>query len=110
MWLLLNHGAMTDERDPSTFNKVTRYFVHDIQYIATRLKVKLRHTKYLHKDSCIPNIENTCLLMNHRSMTNKKYSSTFYKIWDPLSIIYTALKMGHLPRRGIGKHRISTPG
>jgi hypothetical protein len=101
MWLLLNHGAMTDGRDPSTFYKVSRYFAHDIQYIAARLKVELRHTKYLHHNSCIPNTGNTCLLMNHISMTNEKYSSAFYNIWDLLSIVYTALKMGHLPRSGI---------
>jgi hypothetical protein len=101
---------MTDERDPSTFYKLSRYFAHYIQSMKTRLKVELRHNTYLHQDSCIPNTENTCLLMNHRSMTNDKYSSTFYKIWDLLSIIYTALKMGHLPRSGIGKRRISTPG
>jgi hypothetical protein len=101
MWLLLNHGDMRDGRDPSTFYKVSRYFSHDIQYIAARLKVELRHTTSLHHDSCIPETENTRLLMNHRSMTKAKYSSTFYKFWDLLSIVYTALKMGHLPRSGI---------
>jgi hypothetical protein len=33
MWLLLNHGSMTDERDPSTFYKVSSYFAHKLQYI-----------------------------------------------------------------------------
>jgi hypothetical protein len=36
------------------------------------------------------------------------YSSTFYKKLGPFSIIYIALKIGHLPRSGIGKHIIST--
>jgi hypothetical protein len=110
MWILLKHGVIADGRDPSYFYKVSRYVAHDIQYITTRLKVELGHTKYLHQDSCIPNTESTCLLMNHRSMTNEEYSSTFYEFWDLLSIVYTALKMGHLPRSGIGKRRISTPG
>jgi hypothetical protein len=80
MWLLLNHGAIADGRDPSTFYKVSRYFAHDIQYITATLKVELRHTIYLHQDSLISNTENTCLLVNHRSMTYEQYSSTFYKI------------------------------
>ena len=48
--------------------------------------------------------------MNHGSMTNDKHSSPFINFWDVLSIIYTALKMGQLPRSGMDKHRISTPG
>jgi hypothetical protein len=43
-------------------------------------------------------------------MTNEKYYLLFIVFWDVLSIIYTALKMGQLPRSGMGKHRISTPG
>jgi hypothetical protein len=88
-------------KGPIYFYKLSRYFAHDIQYIIARLKVELRHTKHLHQDICIPNTENTRLLMNHRSMTNEKYSSTFYRFCDLFCIIYTALKMGHLPRSGI---------
>jgi hypothetical protein len=43
-------------------------------------------------------------------MTNEKTFIAFLLIFGTLSIIYTALKMGQLPRSGMGKHRISTPG
>jgi hypothetical protein len=33
MWILLNHGSMTDERYPSTFYKVSSYYAHKLQYI-----------------------------------------------------------------------------
>jgi hypothetical protein len=52
-------------KGPIYFLQVSRYFAHDIQYIAARLKVELRQTKYLHQDSCIPSTEDTCLLVIH---------------------------------------------
>jgi hypothetical protein len=97
MWLLLNHGAMTDGRDPSTFYKLYRYFANYKQYITASLKVELRHTKYLHHESCISNTENTCLLMNHRSVTNEKYSFTFYKMLGPFVHNLHCIKDGPPP-------------
>jgi hypothetical protein len=34
----------------------------------------------------------------------------FIQFPDILAINYTTLKLGHLPRSGMRKHRISTPG
>jgi hypothetical protein len=32
-WILLNHGSVIDETDPSTFYTLSRYFGHKSHYI-----------------------------------------------------------------------------
>jgi hypothetical protein len=45
----------------------------------------------------ITNTENTCLLMNHGSMTNEKHSSTFYKVLGPFVHNLHCIKDGPPP-------------
>jgi hypothetical protein len=71
--------------------------------------VALGSTTYHHQDGGIPNTGIRLILLDHGSMAYERDPSIFINFPDILPINYTTLRL-ELPRRGIGKHKISTPG
>jgi hypothetical protein len=83
MWILLNHGSMTDEKDPSKFINLSDVcpYITLLLSLATNLEVALQNTKYQHQDSGITNTHIVWNLLNHGSTTDERYSYTFHTLF-----------------------------
>jgi hypothetical protein len=71
--------------------------------------VELGSSKYHHQDGGIPNAAVRLFLLDHGSMVNERDTSIFLNLAGSLPMNYTTSRLG-LPRRGINKYRISSPG
>jgi hypothetical protein len=102
---------MADERDPSYFNTFPDSL--PINYttlqLATYLEVARESTTYNHQDGGIPNKGTGLVLLDHGSMVDQSDHSFLINFLESLPMIYTTLRLG-LPRRGIRKYKISSPG
>jgi hypothetical protein len=78
---------------------------------ATYLEEALGVTKYHHQDSGITNSGLMSVLLNHRSRTtHERNPSIFYNNSREFSHKLHYFRVGHLPRRGNRKHKVSSPG
>jgi hypothetical protein len=78
--------------------------------LTTYLKEALGNTWYHHQDSGITNSRFMSVLLNHGSRTtNERDPSIFYNLYIEFGHKLHYFRVGHLPRRGIRKHEVSSP-
>jgi hypothetical protein len=111
MAVLLYHCSSTNERDPSIFIIFTECL--PINYttlkLATYLQEALGITAYHHQNHSIPNTRFMSDLLDHGSSTNERNPSIVYSLYGVFAHKLHYFKVGHLPRRCIRNHRISSP-
>jgi hypothetical protein len=109
--VLLDHGSIVDERDPSIFKTFPVSFPmnYTTSNLATYLEVVLGSSKYHHQDGDIPNTGSRMVFLDHGSMVDESDPSIFKTFPVCLPMKHTTLRLG-LPRRGIRKYKISSPG
>jgi hypothetical protein len=78
--------------------------------LATYLEDALGNKKYHHLDSGIPNTRLMLVLLVHGSRKNETDPSISYSLSKAFANKLHYFKAGHLPRRDIRKHEISSPG
>jgi hypothetical protein len=78
--------------------------------LATYLEEALGNTKYRHQDSGIPNTRFMLVLLYHGSRKTSGDPYIFYKLSGEFAHRLHYFEVGHLSRRGIRKHEISSPG
>jgi hypothetical protein len=112
MLVLLDHGSRTNESGQSIFYNLFRELAHTIQYIelATYLEEALGNTKYDHQYSGIPKKGFLLVLLVHGSRSNERYPSIFNKFSREFAYELQYFEVGHLPRRGVWRHEIASPG
>jgi hypothetical protein len=77
--------------------------------LATYLEEAFVNTKYHHHDHGIPRTRLMSVLLDHGSRTNKRDPSIFYNISREFGHKLHYFRVGHLPRRGIRNHKVSSP-
>jgi hypothetical protein len=112
MLVLLDRGSRTNERDQSMFYNLSGEFAHKLHYfeLATYLEEALGNTKYHHQDSGIPKTVFIPVLLDRGSRTTGGDSFIFYKLSGEFAHKLHYFEVGRLPRSGIRKHEISSPG
>jgi hypothetical protein len=104
---------MTYGRDPSICYNLSGQSSHKLHYFKLDhlyLEVVLGSTKYHHQDSGIPRTGIRLILLDHGSMVDERGPSFFIiNFPDSLPMNFTTLRLG-LPRRGIRKYKILSPG
>jgi hypothetical protein len=78
--------------------------------LATYLEEALGTTKYHHQENGIPIKKIMSVLSDHGSKTNEKDPSIFHKLSGELANKLHYFRVGHLPRKGIRKHEVPSPG
>jgi hypothetical protein len=78
--------------------------------LATYLEEALGNTKYHHQDHGNPVTRFMSVLFDHGSRTNERDPYIFYKLSREFGHKLHYFRVGHLPRRGIRKHKVSSPG
>jgi hypothetical protein len=112
MSVLLDHCSRKNNRDPSICYNLSREFAHKLHYFQVgHLPIRgirkqevpspvQRH--YIHKIHVISIV----LLLNEEL----KGFIYFYNLSQAFAHKLHYFKVGHLPRRGIGNHEVSSPG
>jgi hypothetical protein len=78
--------------------------------LATYLEESLGITKYHHQENGIPIKIFMSVLSDHGSRTNERDPSIFHKLSRELAHKLHYFRVGHLPKGGIRKHMVSSPG
>jgi hypothetical protein len=78
--------------------------------LTTYLEEVLGNTKYHHQDRDIPNARFMSVLLDNGSRTNERDPSIFYNHSRDFVHKLHYFRVGHLPRRGIRNHEVSSPG
>jgi hypothetical protein len=78
--------------------------------LVTYLEETLGNKKYHHLGSSIPNTRLISILFDHGSRTNETDPSIFKSLSKEFAHKLHFFEVGHLPRRGIRKHEIASPG